>query len=159
MRYLAARNPKHSPQISLVPMRGKYDCMTCVTAMLLGIKYEDAEQAFGGNLDPAKGQQEEGTRLQQAFFMLLEKHGRSVIQLAAPPRIVEGRRYWVGVQIHDPDNPLSQNMDHSVVVDEFGRVFDPNPQYGTFQSLKKWQAAITLPHELQHATELFEYAL
>jgi hypothetical protein len=159
MRYLAAKNPKHSPPITFVPMRGKYDCMTCVTAMLLVIEYEEVEQAFGGNLDPAKGQEEETARLHQAFFMLLEKHRRGVIQLAALPSIAEGRRYWVGVRINDPTNPLSQCMGHSIVVDEFGKVFDPNPQYGTFTSLKQWQEAMTLPHELEHATEVFEYTL
>jgi hypothetical protein len=159
MRYLAAKNAKHSPPIALVTMRGKYDCMTCVTAMLLGIEYEEVEQAFGGNLDPTKGQEEEITRLHQAFFMLLEKHRCSVIQLASMPFIAEGRRYWVGVKIHDPSNALSQRMGHSIVIDESGKVFDPNPQYGVFLSLKQWQAAMTLPHELEHATEVFEYVL
>jgi hypothetical protein len=39
------------------------------------------------------------------------------------------------------------------------RVFDPNPQYGEFKSLKDYRAAMTLPHELDHATEVFEYTL
>jgi hypothetical protein len=159
MRWLAARNPKYSTPITLVPMRGKFDCMTCVTAMLLGIEYKDVEYAFGGNLDPARGPEQESQRLHQAFFTLLEKHHRGVIQLATMPTIVEGRRYWVGVRIDDPSNPLSQTMGHSIVVDEFGKVFDPNPQYGEFKSLKDWRAAMTLPHELDHATEVFEYTL
>lgn len=127
--------------------------------MPLGIKYEDVEHAFGGNVDPTKGQEEESQRLHQAFFMLLEKHHRGVVQLAAMPTIVEGRRYWVGVRIDDPSNPLSLRMGHSIVVDEIGRVFDPNPQYGECKSLKEWQAAMTLPHELDYATEVFEYTL
>lgn len=159
MRYLAARNPKHSPPITIVRMRGKYDCLTCVTAMLLGIKYEDVDQAFGGSPDPAKDRKEETRRQNQALRTLLEKHGRGAIQLSAVPPIVEGRRYWVGVYIRDAGNPLSETMTHSVVVDEFGKVFDPNPQYETFQSLKQWRAAITHPHELEHATEVFEYVL
>jgi len=40
-------------------------------------------------------------------------------------------------------------MSHSIVVDEFGKVFDPTPEYGEFKSLKDWRAAMTLPHELQ----------
>jgi hypothetical protein len=160
MRYLAARKPKHSRPITLVSMRGKFDCMTCAAAMLFGISYEEVENAFGGNIDPAKGKNEESQRLQQAFFELLEKHRCSVIQLAnAKPTVVEGRRYWVGVRIDDPSNPLSQSMGHSIVVDEFGRVFDPNPQYGEFKSVKEWQAAMTLTHEMVHATEVFEYTL
>jgi hypothetical protein len=82
-----------------------------------------------------------------------------MIQLAGVPPITEGRRYWVGVRINDPTNELSQRMSHSIVVDEFGRVFDPNPQYGIFGSLREWQAAMTLPHEIDHATEIFEYTL
>ncbi len=159
MRYLAAKNPKHSPPITLVPMRGRYDCLTCAAAMLLGIKYEDVDQAFGGSPDPAKDRKAETRRQNQALRMLLEKHGRGAIQLSAVPPIVEGRRYYVGVHIHDPGNPPSQTITHTVVVDEFGKVFDPNPQYGTFPSLKQWQAAITHPHELEHATEVFEYVL
>jgi hypothetical protein len=127
--------------------------------MLLGLNYEEVESAFGGNLDPTKGKQEETARLHQSFFMLLEKHKRSVIQLSAVPPITEGRRYWVGVQISDPSNALSQTLSHSIVLDEFGKVFDPNPQYGEFKSLKEWRAAMTLPHEIDHATEVFEYAL
>jgi len=43
-------------------MRGEFDCLTCVTAMLLAIKYEEVEQAFSGNLDPARGQEQEGKK-------------------------------------------------------------------------------------------------
>jgi hypothetical protein len=82
-----------------------------------------------------------------------------VIELDVMPPIVEGRRFWVGVQINDPSNSLSQIMSHSIVVDEFGKVFDPNPQYGEFTSLKEWQAAMTLSHKLEHATEVFEFTL
>ncbi len=127
--------------------------------MLLGTAYEDVEHAFGGNLDPSKEQAEETSRLHGAFTLLLEKHKRGMIQLAAVPPITEGRRYWVGVRINDPTNELSERMTHSIVVDEFGRVFDPNPQYGTFSSLREWQAAMTLPHQIEHATEIFEYTL
>ena len=63
----------------LVPIRGKYDCMTCVTAMLLGINYEDVEGAFGGNLDPSKDRAEESCRLQNGFETLLQQHHRSAL--------------------------------------------------------------------------------
>jgi hypothetical protein len=159
MRYLAARNPKHSHPITLVPMRSKLDCLTCVIAMLLGIGYEEVEQAFGGNINPAKGKDEESARLYAGFRMLLMKHHRGMIELDVMPPIIEGRRYWVGIQIDDPSNPLSQIMGHSIAVDEFGKVFDPNPQYREFRSLKEWHAAMTLQHRLDHATEIFEFTL
>jgi hypothetical protein len=159
MRYLAARNPRKSAPIVLVPMHGKYDCLTCVTAMLLGIRYEDVENAFGGNIDPSKDRAEESQRLYTAFRTLIERHHRAILEISAMIPIMEGPRYWVTVRINDPTNPLSQIMTHSIVVDEIGRVFDPNPQYGQFQSLTDWHNAMSLPHELESATEMFEYSL
>ena len=50
-------------------------------------------------------------------------------------------------------------MAHSIVVDEQGRVFDPNPQYGKFESLKDWSAAMSLPHKIEYVTGLFNYSL
>jgi len=127
--------------------------------MLLGIKYEDVEEAFGGNIDPSKGQAEESQRLQIAFEALIQRHHRGVLHLSAMPPITEGRRYWVGVSINDPTNPLSQIMTHSIVIDEAGKAFDPNPEYGEFKSLRDWRTAMTLPHELEFAAEMFEYSL
>jgi hypothetical protein len=163
MRYLAARNPRHSPPITLVPMRSKYDCMTCVSAMLLGIEYEEVEQAFGGNLDPSKTRddsllKEESGRIWRGFFALMEKYHRGMIEFAQMP-IVEGRRYYVEIRVHDPGNPLSEKIGHSIVIDEFRKVFDPNPEYGEFKSLKEWKAAVSLPYELRCAKEIFEYSL
>jgi hypothetical protein len=159
MRHLAARNPRSSEAIVLVPMRGKYDCLTCVTAMLLGIKYEEVEMAFGGNIDPSKDRVEESQRLYNAFELLIQRNNRGVLHVQDVPPIVEGRRYWVGVRIDDPTNPLSQSMTHSIVIDEAGTVFDPNPEYGEFKSLKDWRTAMTLPHELSFASEMFEFSL
>ena len=156
MRYLAARNPKHSPRIELVPMRTRYDCLTCVTAMLLGIGYDEVEGAFGGNFDPTKDMKEESRRVYSGLRMLLMKYHRGTIEFDEMPQITEGRRYWV--QIHDSSNPLSESVSHSVVVDEFGKAFDPNPQYGEFSSLKAWREALTLSHSLKYATEIFEFS-
>jgi hypothetical protein len=163
MRYLG-RNPNAAKPIALVSMREETDCFTCVTAMLLGLTYKEVESAFGGNIDPSKGQDEasrfqEASRLQEAFAVLLEKHNRGMLQLPNVPPITQGRRYWVGVQIDDPSKPLSLTMSHGIVIDEQGKVFDPNPQYGEFKSLDEWEAAMTLPHRIDHATEVFEYAL
>ncbi len=74
--------------------------------MLLGIEYEEVEQAFGGNLNPSKVsdgtlRKEESTRLWRGFFTLLEKYHRGMIEFAQMP-IVEGRRYYVEAQIQDP---------------------------------------------------------
>jgi hypothetical protein len=144
-------------------MRSKYDCMTCVSAMLLGIEYEEVEQAFGGNLDPSKTRdeslrKEESARIWRGFFALLEKYHLGMIEFAQMS-IVEGRRYYVEARIHDPSNPLSETMGHSIVIDEFGKLFDPNPEYGEFRSLKEWHTAASLPHELRCAKEIFEYSL
>lgn len=159
MRHLADMSPMNSPTVVLVPMRGKYDCLTCVTAMLLGIKYEDVEKPFGGNIDPSKDRAEETQRLWNAFEMLIQQYHRGVLHVSAVPPIKVGRRYWVAVRIYDPANPLSEIMTHSIVVDETGRVFDPNPQYGEFKSLADWHAAMTLAHEVDFASEMFEYSL
>lgn len=159
MRQLTDINSMNSTGIALVPMRGPYDCLTCVAAMLLGIKYEEVEAAFGGNIDPSKGKGDESQRLYWAFERLIQKHHRGALNYLEMPPLREGRRYWISVHIEDPTNPLSKDMSHSIVVDEAGKVFDPNPQYGQFQSLKEWRAAMSLPHELQFAAEIFEYSL
>jgi hypothetical protein len=64
----------------------------------------------------------------------------------------------MSVQIREPGNALSEVMSHSIALDEFGRVFDPNPQYGKFNSLREWQAAVPHPHEILFATEVFQYS-
>jgi hypothetical protein len=101
---------------------------------------------------------EESGRVYLGLRMLLMKYHRGTIEFDEMPQITEGRRYWVQVQIHDPSNPLSETVSHSVVVDEFGKAFDPNPQYGEFSSLKEWRAALTLSHTLKYATEIFEFS-
>jgi hypothetical protein len=140
-------------------MREKYDCMTCVTAMLLGLKYEEVVAAFGGNIDPSKDHREEGQRLYWAFERLLLKLQRGALNHLDMPPLKQGRRYWITVRIDDPTQPLSKEMTHSIVVDEAGKVFDPNPQYGQFKSIAEWQAAMSLPHQLESASEIFEYSL
>jgi len=132
--------------------------------MLLGLGYEEVEQALGGGVDLSKLNDDtlrkiESERLWQLFFALLEKHHRGVVEFSTMPPIVEGRRYWVEVQICDRDNPLSRDVSHSIAVDESGRVFDPNPEYREFKSLKEWRAALSLPHELLRAKEIFEYSV
>jgi hypothetical protein len=159
MRHLADTNQGSSPAIVYVSMREKFDCLTCATAMLLGLKYEDVVAAFGGNIDPSKGKEEECLRMYNAFRALIEKYHRGILELIALPPIVGGRRYLIGVHIDDPAQPLSKEMGHSIVLDEAGRVFDPNPQYGQFKCLADWQAAMTLAHELTYATEIFEFSL
>lgn len=158
MRYLADANPRGATPIVLVPMRGKHDCLTCVAAMLLGMSYDQVESAFGGNIDPSKDREKEAERLQWAFQNLIEQHNRYVLHLSTLPDIRAGRRYWVAVRIDDPGNPLSKIMTHSVAVDETRRVFDPNPSYGQFESFEEWRAAITLPHEVEFASEIFEFS-
>jgi hypothetical protein len=158
MRYLEVKSQTNITGIAFVPMRGKYDCLTCATAMLLGIKYEEVEAAFGGNIDPTKDKQEEGQRLYNAFERLLLKLQRGALHHLEMPPLKEGRRYWITVRIDDPTNPLSKDMSHGIVVDEAGKVFDPNPQYGEFKSLAEWQAAMSLEYKLESATEIFEYA-
>src|ERR1700730_6688581 len=159
MRHLAARNPKNSRPISYVPMREMYDCMTCVSAMVFNLTYEEAHDGLGGNLNPSRAEHEESTRMMNAFYILGERCGCGVLHHAQVISTVEGRRYWVGVKIDDPSNVLSQRLGHSIVVDEAGRVLDPNPQYGTFNSLAEWSAAMTLPHQISFVTEVFEFTL
>ena len=66
-------------------MRGKYNCLTCVTAMLLGIEYDEVEKAFGGNLDPTKDRKEESARLRSGLRMLLMKYHRGFIEFDEMP--------------------------------------------------------------------------
>jgi hypothetical protein len=159
MRYLADVNTLIPTGIVLVPMRGPYDCLTCVTAMLLGIEYEEVVMAFGGNIDPSKGKSEESQRIYWAFETLVQKYHHGALNYLDLPQMRAGRRYWVSVRIDDPTNPLSNEMSHSIVVDEAGRVFDPNPQYGKFESIVEWQAAMSLPHKIESVSEIYKYSL
>jgi hypothetical protein len=159
MRSLAARNPHKQKPVALVTMREKYDCLTCVTAMLLGIEYEEVKEAFGANIDPDADRTEEGNRLRNAQALLFERYRFEQLHLSFLPPIRGGRRYWLGVRIEDPSDPHSATMTHSVVVDECGRVFDPNPEYGEFPSIEKWSNAMSLKHQIEFAVEVFEYSL
>jgi len=126
--------------------------------MLLGISYDEVEKAFGGNIDPSKSKEQEANRVYVSLRALLEGHNCGILELFAVPTIVEGRRYWVSIRINDATNPFSEIMTHSIVVDEGGRVFDPNPQYGEFNSLEEWGAAMILPHQVESVTEIFRYS-
>jgi hypothetical protein len=61
--------------------------------MLLGIKYEEVEAAFGGNIDPSKGKADESQRLYWAFERLIQKHHRGALNYLEMPPLREGRRY------------------------------------------------------------------
>ena len=159
MRYLAAKNSNHSPPITLVTMRGPNDCLTCVVAMLLGLPYEHVERAFGGNIDPSRDQEQETQRIRNGMEMLIHAHNRAFLLRPESSPITVGRRYWVNVRIHERDNALSEVMGHSIVVDEYGKVFDPNPEYGEFPSLEAWSAAVPWTHEIEYQNEMFEYSL
>jgi hypothetical protein len=159
MRYLAARNPKNSRPITYVPMRENYDCLTCVVAMALSITYEQACDGLGGNLNPNSLEREETKRRGIALCRLMEQNRCGVLHLVDVTQTVLGRRYWVGMYIDDPINPLSLKITHSIVVDEAGRTFDPNPQYGVFESLSDWSAAMTLTHRLSFVSEFFDFTL
>jgi hypothetical protein len=100
----------------------------------------------------------EGQRLYNGFEMLLLKMQRGALNHLELPPLKDGRRYWVRILIDDPTNPLSKEMGHGIVLDEMGRVFDPNPQYGEFKSLAVWRAAMSLPHVLESASEIFGYS-
>jgi hypothetical protein len=128
--------------------------------MLLGIDYEDVVHAFGGNIDPTKGMREESQRIYWAYERIIQKHNRGALNyMDIPTQLEEGRRYWVSVSIDDPTNPLSKEMTHSIVVDEQGRVLDPNSQYGEFRSYLEWSAAMTLRHKIDFVQEIYEYSL
>ena len=159
MRYLAARNPKNSRPITYVPMREKYDCLTCIIAMALNIAYEQARDGLGGNLNPDSLEGEEKKKRYIALCSLMEQYRCGSLHLVDLVQPVLGRRYWVEVQIDDPGNPLSQRISHSVVIDEAGRVLDPNPQHGVFKSLSDWSAAITLTHRIIFMSEFFDFTL
>jgi hypothetical protein len=159
MRHLEDTSPAKTKPVAYVPMREKYDCLTCVMAMVLNISYEQVEAAFGGNINPSQGKEEESQRIAMAVEALIQRERHGAIHFFDMPPLKPGRRYWVTVRIDDPANPLSKEMSHSIVVDEAGKVFDPNYQYGKFNSLAEWQAAMTLPHELEGVVEIFEYSL
>jgi len=61
--------------------------------MLLGIKYEEVEVAFGGNIDSSKGKADESQRLYWAFERLIQKHHRGALNYLEMPLLREGRRY------------------------------------------------------------------
>jgi len=127
--------------------------------MVFNVTYERARDGLGGGLDPSRPEDEESRRIMIGFYSLMEQCRCGVLQHAQPVPFVEGRRYWVGIKINDPTNPLSERLTHSIVVDEAGRVLDPNPDYGIFRSLPEWSAAMTLQNGVAFVSEIFEFTV
>ena len=99
-------------------MREMNDRLTCVAATAFNLTYEQAREGLGGNLNPSKPEEEESRRVMNAFSAVMARSGCGVLHHLQVIPTVEGRRYWVGVKINDPNNPFSQRLPHSAVVDE-----------------------------------------
>lgn len=147
MRRLA--NCKNFEPIQWVSMRHEADCWIPACAMAAGASYEDAEEVFGSGAEYSKQVLETSTARNAADPTVADeaKHAHRVYKLFLTfkqwiffvergfypllipdqnPVLKLGRRYLLSASSCDPNDP---NMSHVIVVDETGKVFDPEPTF------------------------------
>jgi hypothetical protein len=131
--------PKHKP-ITWISMRHEADCWIAACAMAANTSYEDAESVLGAGaeysaelLSHSKAVSSEDRPAFQIINMLRNGRewaffvDRGFYPLVLPKiTLKRGRRYLLSASSCDPEDPA---MGHVFVVDEGGRLFDPEPKF------------------------------
>jgi hypothetical protein len=144
MRAVTKTASKRKP-ITWISMRHEADCWIAACAMAANTSYEDAETALGAGADYSAELLNRSNALQSTppesrnffriFNMVREYRqlaffvDRGFYLLVMPeinPTLKRGRRYLLSASSCDPKDPT---MGHVVVVDEAGRLFDPEPKF------------------------------
>jgi hypothetical protein len=134
MRELA--DAQGSKAIEWVAMRHEADCWIATCAMVAGVAYEVVEQYFGPGADYSQeileSEDPEVRRAANLFRFSSQldffiDHGCYPVFLPqVDPPLKPGRRYMLGCKSCDPQRSW---MAHAIVVDETGKVFDPDPKF------------------------------
>jgi hypothetical protein len=134
MRRLAAG--KSSKPIEWIAMRHEADCWIATCAMAAGVPYEKAEAYFGAGAAYSKetlGNDDADVRRMSNLFRFASHldffidHGCYPVYLPEiNPTLKLGRRYMLSCKSWDPQRSW---MAHAFVVDEAGKVFDPDPKF------------------------------
>jgi hypothetical protein len=123
--------------VGWVAMRHQADCWIAACAMAVGVTYEEAEEYFGPGeeyssrlLDSDDPHQRFAMNWmnmlsQTAFFTSQGYYPLFLCEIN--PKVELGRRYLLASRADDPQHP---SMAHTFVVDESGKLFDPDPQFG-----------------------------
>ena|ERR1017187_10364006 len=140
MRRVTSSKPE---PIKWISMKDEADCWIAACAMVANVAYKEAEKAFGpgadysatvmkGDYSASLSSGDETRRIikmalfvqQFAFFSDHDCYALLIPELN--PKLKRGRRYLLSTSSCDPRDP---HMAHTIVVDEAGKVFDPEPQY------------------------------
>jgi hypothetical protein len=132
--------------------------------MAAGVPYEKAEEYFGSGeeyshntLDnnDAEVRRDGNGELIGTAYRFFAKQGKFLWFVPAiNPVLKAGRRYLLSTKSYDPLRPW---MAHSVVLDETGKVFDPDPKYdpanpksiATYPDIIAWEIISCEPLEEQ----------
>lgn len=122
--------------IKWVPMRHEADCFIAACAMVIGVTYEMAEEYFGSGEKYSASVLDSGDRTVRLVSnlanllirsMFFTDHGYyPVFMPVENPVLQVRRRYLLSAKSYDPKRSY---MAHTFVVDETGKVFDPDPNY------------------------------
>lgn len=137
MRQLVEAEASVFKPIEWISMKYEADCWIAACAMAAGVSYEVAEEYFGSGAEYSDDvlSENDDPKLRwlanfQRFLLqgaLFTEHGRYPLFLPdINPILKLGRRYLLSCKSYDPQRPC---MAHSFVVDETGKVFDPDPTY------------------------------
>jgi hypothetical protein len=104
--------------------------------MAIGVSYEESERVFGPGEDYSALLAEKCdsaavriARMHILFerYVLFSEYGFYALTIpTVNPVLRQGRRYLLSAAAPEPERPW---MAHAIVVDESGKVFDPDPQY------------------------------
>jgi hypothetical protein len=123
--------------VKWIAMKHEADCWIAACAMAAGTSYETAEESFGSGADYSAavlGEKDEADdrRIARMFLFLQQfaffaDHGYYPLLIPeVNPVLKHGRRYLLSAKSYDPQRSW---MAHTIVVDEAGRVLDPDPKY------------------------------
>jgi hypothetical protein len=125
--------------VQWIAMKHEADCWIAACAMAAGVPYEEAESAFGTGADYSaallaeKDDDDADIRRVTRMFMFLKLYAffadlgyYALLMPEVNPVLKGGSRYLLSAKSYDPQRPW---MAHSIVVNEAGRVFDPDPKY------------------------------
>lgn len=66
--------------------------------------------------------------MDQKFNQFLFNRGFGILPMSTPAAIISGRRYIANIKILHPETHEPSALEHNVVIDEFGRKFNPTTQ-------------------------------
>jgi hypothetical protein len=130
---------KNFKPIEWIAMRYEADCWLAACAMAAGASYEDAEEFFGSGAEYSDntlfdGDTPEKRRVANAirvFYLggFFTSHGCYPLYIPEMNPVLKPKRRYLLSSKSPGHDPQRSWMSHSIVLDESGKVFDPDPKY------------------------------